>query len=151
MVDGVELTLSEVNAEASARGISVGTDRGVRDGLIAALIDRKLLVKAAHERGVDRSPEFILAQRRADEILLAQHLIALLLSDAPPVTDADVRGALAGKAGPAALLSPVQLRLGRLALQQRRAEQVMGGILRQAKTAAQIRYHAGFAPVQSTR
>ena len=76
VVDGVEITLAELNDEARTRGLAIGHDLGVRDALLQELVDRKLLVRQAVEQGFDKSPNFLLAKRRADEILLAQHLLA---------------------------------------------------------------------------
>ena len=78
VVDGQEITIPELNAEARARGLVIGTDRAVRDRVLQDLIDRKLLVKAALERQLDRTPDHLLAKRRSDEMLLASALLEAL-------------------------------------------------------------------------
>lgn len=76
VVNGVEITLPELNEESRIRGLAIGQDRGLRDALLGELVDRKLLVKEAIEQGFDKSPDYLLSKRRADEIMLAQNLLA---------------------------------------------------------------------------
>jgi EpsD family peptidyl-prolyl cis-trans isomerase len=78
VVDGEEITIPELNAEARARGLVIGSDRAVRDRLLQDLIERKLLVHAAASRQLDRTPEHVLAKRRSDEMLLAGELLGAL-------------------------------------------------------------------------
>lgn len=83
IVNGEEVTLSEVNEEAKAKGIAIANDRSLRDALVRELVDRKLLVQEAVDRRLDRTPEHLLAARRMNEILLAQELLAASTSEAP--------------------------------------------------------------------
>ncbi len=78
VVDGEEITIPELNAEARARGLIIGSNREVRDRLLQDLIERKLLVHAAASRQLDRTPEHLLAKRRSDEMLLAGELLGAL-------------------------------------------------------------------------
>ena len=78
VVNGDEITVPELNAEARARGLVIGSDRGVRDALIRDLVERKLLVHEALARKLDRTPEHLLARRRMDEIMLTQALTSTL-------------------------------------------------------------------------
>jgi len=86
VVDGEEITIPELNAEARARGLVIGTDRALRDRVLQDLIDRKLLVQAALDRKLDRTPDHLLAKRRSDEMLLANELIAALGRRGPGLT-----------------------------------------------------------------
>src|SRR5215210_4875252 len=90
VVDGEEITIPELNAEARARGLVIGTDRAVRDRVLQDLIDRKLLVQAALDRQLDRTPDHLLAKRRSDEMLLVSELIAALGRRGPGLTDQDI-------------------------------------------------------------
>src|SRR3712207_2331146 len=87
VVDGQEIAIPELNAEARARGLVIGNDRAVRDRVLQDLIDRKLLVKAALERKLDRTPDHLLAKRRSDELLLAGALLETLGRRRPPLTE----------------------------------------------------------------
>ena len=74
-VNGTEITVAELNEEAQARGLSIDGDGAMRDALVKELVERKLLVEQARDVGVDRTPNFLLAERRQREILLAQQLL----------------------------------------------------------------------------
>ena len=76
VVNGEEITFPELAQEARARGLVIGNDQAARNRLLDEIIDRKLLVQAAVERKLDRSPTHLLAARRANELLLAQALSA---------------------------------------------------------------------------
>jgi EpsD family peptidyl-prolyl cis-trans isomerase len=75
IVNGEEITIPEVNAEARARGLTIGGDTELRNRLVGELIERKLLVQSARNQKLDRTPEYLLSQRRSDEILLSQQLL----------------------------------------------------------------------------
>lgn len=74
-LDGQEITVLEVNAELAGTPIPPAMNR--RDAEKAALnniITRRMLVKAAEAQELDKTPEFILQQRRAMEQLKVQAL-----------------------------------------------------------------------------
>ena len=75
VVNGEEITIPELNSEARARGLVIGNDRALRNRVVQDLIERKLLVRAALKRQLDRTPEHLLAKRRSDEMLLASALL----------------------------------------------------------------------------
>ena len=81
VANGQEITLAELNEEARARGLPIGSDRAIRDTLIQDLVDRKLLAQVALKK-LERRPEHLIAERRLNEILLAQELIAAAQSEA---------------------------------------------------------------------
>jgi peptidyl-prolyl cis-trans isomerase C len=74
VVNGEEITIPELNAEAHARGLAIGNDAGARQALLQELIDRRLLAQAARKEGLDRTPDYILQSRRANELVLVQQL-----------------------------------------------------------------------------
>lgn len=86
-VNGEEVTLAELNEEARARGITIGTDLSVRDRLLQDIINRKILVQKAITAELDQTPAHLLAKRRTTEILLAQQLIASASASNPGRAD----------------------------------------------------------------
>lgn len=73
-VNGEEITVPELNVEARARGLSIGSDVAARDALLQELVDRRLLAQAARDQGLDRTPDYILQSRRAAELTLVEEL-----------------------------------------------------------------------------
>lgn len=80
VVNGQEISLSELNAELRASGIQPNpnaTDaeqKAIRAAALQRLIDRKLLVQQAKDRGLDKDPEYLQQQIRANDGLLVQML-----------------------------------------------------------------------------
>ena len=71
VVNGEEITSAELNETLQRANIPESADReAVTARVLEGLIDRKLLVQQAKEEGIDKSPDFISAQRRATEDLL---------------------------------------------------------------------------------
>lgn len=91
IVEGTEVTLAELNEEGRSRGLDIAGDRALRDALLQELVDRKLLVREAERRQLDRSPDFLLAERRMREILLGQQLLATATHERGSMSDADLR------------------------------------------------------------
>ncbi|MEO8548282.1 MAG: hypothetical protein ABI422_07950 [Sphingomicrobium sp.] len=90
VVNGDEITISELNEETRARGLVIGNSRELRDAIVQDLIDRKLLVQAAVSSKVDRTPEHLLAKRRLNEILLTQELVAMLRQQRHEVSNSEL-------------------------------------------------------------
>jgi peptidyl-prolyl cis-trans isomerase C len=71
VVNGEEISVSELNAELAASNIPETADKKqVMPRLLQNMIDRRLLAQRASEQGIDKSPEFISRQRRMTEELL---------------------------------------------------------------------------------
>ena len=71
-VDGVEITLSELNAELLANNMSdQAEDKAVVQSVLQRLIARKLLVEKAREEGLHQATEFIVSRQRSEENELA--------------------------------------------------------------------------------
>jgi peptidyl-prolyl cis-trans isomerase C len=87
VVNGEEVTIPELNAEARARGVDIGTNPALRNGLVQELVQRKLLVQEARRREVDRDPDYLLATRRLDEMLLVDQLASAAVPGAAPTDD----------------------------------------------------------------
>jgi EpsD family peptidyl-prolyl cis-trans isomerase len=75
VVNGQEISLSELNGELKGANLPPNAtpeqQKAARADALQRLIDRKLLVQQAKERGLDKSPDFLQAQNRAiDDILI---------------------------------------------------------------------------------
>ena len=71
VVNGEEITLTELNAEISELNVPESADKElVRSRVLQRMVDRRLLVQAAKEAGLDRDPEYLTQERRMREQLL---------------------------------------------------------------------------------
>lgn len=77
VVNGEEITLSELNFELGLANVPPGTDKAAaRSQVLQSMIDRRLLANQAKQEGVDTSPEFISRLRRGEQDLLISMLSA---------------------------------------------------------------------------
>jgi len=90
-VDGEEVTLQELNTEIQASNLPQGVDKQVaqREAL-QRIIDRKLILKAARDKKIDKSPEFQSVKQRTDELLLAQAYVKQQQAAVPVPNDSDI-------------------------------------------------------------
>jgi EpsD family peptidyl-prolyl cis-trans isomerase len=90
-VNGEEVTLQELNTEIQASNVPQGMDKQVaqREAL-QHIIDRKLLLAAARDKKIDKSPEFQAQKQRTDELLLAQNYAKQQLAAVPVPNDGDI-------------------------------------------------------------
>ena len=71
VVNGQEISLSELNGELRAAGATANGDQPAqKNAALQRLIDRKLLVQQAKERGLDKDPDYLQQQLRANDDLL---------------------------------------------------------------------------------
>lgn len=90
-VNGDEVTLQELNTEIQADNVPQGVDKQVAQRqALQRIIDRKLLLDAAREKKIDKSPEYQSQKQRADELLLAQTYAKQQLAVIPVPTDAQI-------------------------------------------------------------
>ncbi|WP_040597251.1 EpsD family peptidyl-prolyl cis-trans isomerase [Sphingomonas elodea] len=90
-VDGDEITVFELNAEVQAAPVPQGTDRKLAEQLaLQRIIERKILSKIAREQKLDKTPSFLIQQRRADELILTSMLRDKIAGGISQPTDADV-------------------------------------------------------------
>lgn len=83
VVNGEEITSAELNAELSQVNIPTGFDKDkARNQVLQAMVDRRLLAQQAKTDGLDKSPEFLNKQRRANEDLLINMLASRQLNTA---------------------------------------------------------------------
>ena len=91
MVNGKEVTLQEVNTELQAQNVPDNADKQtVQRALLQRVIDRKLLVSAAEDKGIDKTPDYLAQKRRLEELLLAQTYAKQQLATVPVPTQADI-------------------------------------------------------------
>lgn len=89
VVNGREVTLQDLRAEARARGAAL-TDAN-RTAILTAVIDRALLAQEAETRGLDRVASFPADRLRAEQALLANQLTAQETGAMRPVGDDEAR------------------------------------------------------------
>ncbi|PZU10694.1 MAG: peptidyl-prolyl cis-trans isomerase, EpsD family [Sphingomonas sp.] len=96
VVNGKEVTLQEINAELQASNIPASADKKtVQRELLQRIIERKLLVDAATEKGIDKTPEYQTQKRRADELLLVQLYAKQQLTAVPVPSTIDISNFMA--------------------------------------------------------
>ncbi|UAK24144.1 EpsD family peptidyl-prolyl cis-trans isomerase [Sphingomonas nostoxanthinifaciens] len=90
-VNGDEVTLQEINTELQGANLPNSANKETAQRvLLQRVIDRKLLIGAAKDKGIDKSPEYLSEKRRADEMLLAQAYAKQQLAAVPLPTDAEI-------------------------------------------------------------
>ena len=73
VVNGEEITQSELNAEISSLAIPpTGDKQEIRRQILQQLVDRRLMAQIAKEEGFDKNPDFLSRERRLREELLVQ-------------------------------------------------------------------------------
>ena len=90
VVNGEEITAGELNdAMSSDQTLGGASTKDARIAELQKLVDRKLLVQQARSDGIDKSPDFINRQRRANDELLITMLISKRVNTAQlPSADA---------------------------------------------------------------
>ncbi|MCY7281129.1 MAG: SurA N-terminal domain-containing protein, partial [Sphingomonas bacterium] len=92
IVDGQEITLSELNFELGLANVPPGADKAAaRSQVLQSMIDRRLLASQAKQEGVETTPDFISRMRRGEEELLISMLSAQRLKSValPSVRETD--------------------------------------------------------------
>lgn len=91
-VNGEEVTLQELNTEIQASNIPQNMDKKVaQQQALQRIIDRKLLLGAARDKKIDKTPEFQAQRQRAEELMLAETYAKQQLAAVPVPTDGDIR------------------------------------------------------------
>jgi peptidyl-prolyl cis-trans isomerase C len=100
VVNGEEVTLGELNTELAAANVPPSADKQtVQRAILQRVVERKLLVAAAHDNGLDQTPEFLAQKRRADELMLVQAYARKQLTAVPVPSQAEVDKFMADNAG----------------------------------------------------
>ena len=91
-VDGKDVTVHELNAELQGVNLPQGTDRkAVEQAALQQVVQRRILADIARERGLDKTPMYLVQQKRAEETILAQMLQRSLASSIKQPTAQEVQ------------------------------------------------------------
>jgi len=91
VVNGEEITASELNAELANEQVPGNTDnKQARNTALQNLINRKLLVQEAKTDGIDKSPEFLTRLARGTDDLLINMLMMRRVNTAQVPTPAEI-------------------------------------------------------------
>jgi peptidyl-prolyl cis-trans isomerase C len=86
-VNGKDITIHELNAELMGVALPAGEQRKqVEQAALQGLVSRTILADIARERGIDKSPAYMMQRRRANEALLVQMLQGEIASKISPPT-----------------------------------------------------------------
>lgn len=100
VVNGQEITIPDLNfALEMARVPDTADKKTVRSQVLQQLIDRRLLAEQARKDGIDKTPEFLNRERRADEDLLISMLAARRLNTAQLPSDREIQTFIASHPG----------------------------------------------------
>jgi EpsD family peptidyl-prolyl cis-trans isomerase len=76
-VGGKDVTVHELNAELQGANLPQNINpekKQVENGALQQVVNRKILADIARERGLDKTPMFLIQERRAEEQILVQML-----------------------------------------------------------------------------
>lgn len=91
-VDGKDVTIHELNAELQGANLPQGVDRKtVEQAALQQVVQRRILSDIARERGLDKTPMFLVQEKRAEETILAQMLQRSLASAVKQPTAQEVQ------------------------------------------------------------
>ena len=84
-VNGTDVTINELNAELMGTQLPPPGEqrKAIEQQALQGLVNRTILGDIAREKGIDKSPAYILQKRRADETLLVQMLQRDIASKLP--------------------------------------------------------------------
>ncbi len=86
-INGEDITVHELNGELQTLRVPPDAPKKqVEQAALQRVIERKMLSDEAKKRGLDKNPQFLLAQRRVDEGLLVQALQADIAKAVPRTT-----------------------------------------------------------------
>lgn len=76
-VNGADITRRDLATEVNAANLPRGTDMAaVQPAVMNELVSRKLIVDQAKREGLDKTPDYVAASQRAQDVLLAQAMVA---------------------------------------------------------------------------
>ncbi len=86
-VDGTDITMTELNSEiALAQAPPEVPRKVIEQAALERIVERRMLADVATERGLDKSPQYLMEKRRVDDGLLVQALQTSIASKVPAVT-----------------------------------------------------------------
>ena len=84
-----EVSLSELNGEL--KNAPAGADKdAIRAAALQTLVNRKLLVQQARDRGIDKDPEYLQQQRRVNDELMINMLGQQVTKNVPVPSASDI-------------------------------------------------------------
>lgn len=90
-VDGEDITIYELSTELQGTNMPAGDARKrVEQAALQRIIERKILANVARERKLDKTPQYLLQSRRADDLLLANLLQRDVATKIPEPSSEDV-------------------------------------------------------------
>jgi peptidyl-prolyl cis-trans isomerase C len=97
VVNGEEITAPDLNFALGIAKVPEGTDKAkARSQVLEQLVDRRLLAEQARKEGIDKSPEYLNRERRADEDLLISMLADRRLNTTQLPSDQEIQTFIAG-------------------------------------------------------
>ncbi|MGN6590788.1 MAG: EpsD family peptidyl-prolyl cis-trans isomerase [Sphingomicrobium sp.] len=99
VVNNEEITSSDLNAELASENATSANSPQARQIALQNLINRRLLAQQAHSDGLDKSPDFLNQQRRANEDLLIKMLITRQVNTSQVPTAEEISQFEAGHPG----------------------------------------------------
>lgn len=99
VVNGEEVSLSELNGELQRAGAQGGDKKVVQAAALQSLIDRKLLVQQARDRGIDKDPDYLQQQRRLNDELMISMLGKQVTKNVPVPATTEVDQYVAANPG----------------------------------------------------
>jgi peptidyl-prolyl cis-trans isomerase C len=96
-VDGEEITVAELRAEMANAPPqpNAAAAKALEKAALSEIVARKLMAHAAHDQGLDKSPEFAMMKQRANQGLLAQALQRKLASSVLTASRSDAEAFVA--------------------------------------------------------
>lgn len=95
-VGGKDVTVHELNAELQGVNLPQGADRkAVEQAALQQVVQRRILADIARERGLDKTPMYLLQEKRAEETILAQMLQRSLAQSVKQPTAQEVQNFIA--------------------------------------------------------
>lgn len=92
VVNGEEITVPDLNFALELAKVPDTADKNAaRSQVLQQLVDRRLLAEQARKEGIDKTPEFLNRERRADEDLLISMLANKRLNTAQLPSDREVQ------------------------------------------------------------
>lgn len=91
-VAGKDVTVHELNAELQGANLPQGADRkAIEQAALQQVVQRRILADIARERGLDKTPMYLLQEKRAEETILAQMLQRSLASSIKQPTGQEIQ------------------------------------------------------------
>lgn len=92
VVNGDEITAPDLNFALNLAKVPDGADKDkARSQVLEQLVDRRLLAEQARKEGIDKSPDYLNRQRRANEDLLISMLADRRLNTAQLPSDQEIQ------------------------------------------------------------